>query len=192
MTRRQDGPRLEPATRTEWGTWLAEHHDDGAGTWLRVDDRSAEGVDALSYENVVREALCWGWIDGQTRRDGDASLIWCCPRRPSSGWAATNKARVAELIEQGRMQAPGLAAVELARLNGTWTLLDGPEAGHEPEELARALDATPDARVFWDALPRSARKAALTAVALARRESTRAARIEAIVDRCAAQERPDR
>ena len=131
MTGRHDAVRLEPASRTEWGTWLADHHED-AGVWLRVDDRSTEGEDALSYENVVREALCWGWIDGQTTRDGDASLIWCCPRRPTSGWAATNKARVAELIEQGRMRPPGLTAVELAQRNGTWTVLDGPEAGHEP------------------------------------------------------------
>lgn len=88
------------------------------------------------------------------------------------------------------MRPPGLTAVELAQRNGTWTVLDGPEAGHEPTELARALDAVPAAREFWDALPRSARKAALTAVATAKRESTRSARIEAIVDRCAARERP--
>lgn len=190
MTRSEE--RVEPSSRSEWGRWLQEDHAHSPGVWLRIDARNAPGEDALSYENLVREALCWGWIDGQTKRDGDASLIWCCPRRATSGWAATNKARVAELTEQGRMQPAGLAAVEVARCNGTWTVLDGPEAGLEPERLTAALDANPAAREFWDALPRSARKAALTHIAVAKREATRLARLEAIVRRCAAQERPDR
>ena len=190
MTRSDE--RVEPRTRSEWGRWLAGHHAQRPGVWLRIDARNAVGEDALSYENAVRELLCWGWIDGQTRRDSGASLIWCCPRRPTSGWAATNKARVAELTEQGRMREPGLAAVDLARRNGTWTVLDGPEAGIEPPELATALDEEPRARAFWDALPRSARKVALTHIATAKRESTRLARIDGVVRRCAAHERPDR
>ena len=71
-----------------------------------------------------------------------------------------------------------------------WTVLEGPEAGVEPAELAAALDADPAARTFWDALPPSNRKGALTSVALARREATRAARIAKIVEDCAAARRP--
>ncbi|GAA2068861.1 YdeI/OmpD-associated family protein [Aeromicrobium halocynthiae] len=190
MTRSRE--RVEPPSRSQWGRWLAEHHASSPGVWLRIDARNAPGDDALSYDNTVRELLCWGWVDGQARRDGEASLVWCCPRRPGSGWAATNKARVAELTEQGRMQGPGLVAVEVARANGSWTVLDGPEAGLEPEELTTALDAVPRARRFWDELPPSARKHALSQIAFAKREATRRSRIEAVVRRCAAHERPDR
>ena len=190
MTRSNE--RVEPRTRSEWGRWLAEHHADRPGVWLRIDARNAPGEDALSYENAVRELLCWGWVDGQTRRDAGVSLIWCCPRRPTSGWAATNKARVAELTEQGRMQEAGVAAVATARANGSWTVLDGPEAGIEPHDLTAALDAAPQARRYWDELPPSARKYALSQIAFAKREATRTARVEALVRRCAAHERPDR
>ncbi|MGJ9412455.1 YdeI family protein [Aeromicrobium sp. CF4.19] len=192
MSARDTAERLEPASRGEWAAWLARHHTRGTGVWVRLDDRRAEGEDAHSYENAVLEALCWGWIDGQTRRDGPASLIWFSPRRARSGWAATNKARLEQLVAQDRMQPPGLAAVEAARANGSWTVLDGPEAGVVPPELSDALAAEPDAGEFWDALPPSARKYALSQVALAKRDVTRRSRVDRIVRQCANGERPDR
>ncbi|WP_375003728.1 YdeI family protein [Aeromicrobium sp. CTD01-1L150] len=192
MSKLEDAERLELPSRPAWGAWLTEHHDHSTGAWLRIDDRSAPGEDALSYENAVLEALCWGWIDGQTRTEGPASLIWFSPRRRGSPWAASNKARLELLAAQGRMQPAGIALVEAAKVDGSWTVLDGPEAGIEPPGLTEALDAAPPARSFWDALPPSARKYALTQVATAKRPATRASRIERIVQRCAAEERPDR
>lgn len=192
MSKLRDAGRVEPQDRPAWAAWLAAHHDTSDGVWVRLDDRKAPGEKAHSYENAVCEALCWGWIDGQTRRDGPASLIWFSPRRPGSGWAATNKARIERLRAEGRLQPPGLAMVERARQDGSWTILDGPEAGFEPPALTAALDAEPVARAYWDELPSSARKYALTQIAIARREVTRSSRIAAIVAKCARQERPDR
>lgn len=188
-----DAAVLHPETAAAWGTWLEAHHADTAGVWLRIDDRTAPGDEALSYENAVLEALCWGWIDGQAKSLGvEGSRIWFSPRRAQSPWAASNKARLERLIAEDRMRAPGLAVVEQAKANGMWQVLDGPEALLEPDVLTRALDATPAARAFWDGLPASARKYALTQVALAKRDETKASRVASIVTRCAAGERPDR
>lgn len=89
------------------------------------------------------------------------------------------------------MLAPaGVRVLEAARASGSWTLLDGPEAGIEPEELTAALDAVPTARASWDAFPPSARKLGLTHIAMAKRPETRSARIAKIVADTAEGKRP--
>lgn len=189
-----DAERLAPGSRSRWGAWLADHHADTRGVWLAVPDRVADGDDALSYENAVCEALCWGWIDGQARSGGGVggSVIWFSPRRPGSPWAASNRARAERLEAEGRMRPPGRALVDGARGDGSWTVLVGPENGVEPDALRRGLDADPAARAFWEALPRSVRLYALTQVATAKREETRLSRVEKLVAQCVAGERPDR
>ncbi len=197
MSARGTAEVLHPESVTAWGGWLADLHDTTSGVWVRIDDRT--GRDGrMSYEDAVCEALCWGWIDGQTRSsagvggDVEGSQIWFTRRQPRSAWAATNKARVVRLAAEGRMRAPGTAMIEAAQSNGMWSVLDGPEAGIEPDELTAALDAEPSARDFWDVLPPSARKYALTQIAMARKPETRASRIATIVEQCAAGKRPDR
>ena len=192
MSVKDSGPVVHPTSAGEWGAWLAENHHSSSGVWVRIDDRT--GRDGrMAYEDAVCEALCWGWIDGQTWSGTESgSQIWFTRRQTRSAWAATNKARVARLEAEGRLQPSGLAMIEAAKANEMWTVLDGPEAGIEPGELTAALDATPAAREFWDSLPRSARKFALTQVAMARRPETRSARIAKIVRQSAAGVRPDR
>lgn len=188
-----DAPTVAPPDAHAWREWLAEHHASSRGAWLAVPDRRAEGVDALSYENAVCEALCWGWIDGTARSGPETgSVIWFSPRRAGSPWAASNRARVERLLADGRMQPAGRALVDAAQADGSWSLLVGPENGEEPPSLRSGLDADPAARAFWDSLPRSAKLFALTQVALAKRDDTRQRRIDALVARCAAGERPDR
>ncbi len=89
------------------------------------------------------------------------------------------------------MLAPaGIRAIEVAKANGTWEMLDGPEAGIEPDEFAAALDAVPAARANWDGFPKSVKKLGLTHIATARRPETRSARIAKIVADAAEGRRP--
>jgi uncharacterized protein YdeI (YjbR/CyaY-like superfamily) len=118
-------------------------------------------------------------------------MLWFTPRRANSPWAATNKRRVQRLEEEGRMHPAGRRAIEAAKRNGMWTVLDGPENLIEPPELTAALDADPAARANWDAFPASVRKFALSGVALAKRPETRTSRIARIVDKSARGERPE-
>lgn len=189
-----EADQIAPGSLAAWRRWLEEHHTDPSGVWVEVPERNAAGDDALSYENAVCEALCWGWIDGQSRAGGadTGSALWFSPRRRGSVWAASNRARVERLEAEGRLQPPGRAAVEAARADGSWSVLIGPEQGVEPDALREGLDADPAARAFWDALPPSARLYALTQVAIAKREETRRARVEKLLAQCRAGVRPDR
>jgi uncharacterized protein YdeI (YjbR/CyaY-like superfamily) len=88
--------------------WLLIHKKHVAEPWV-------------SYEEPVEEALCWGWIDGQTRRWDERGFAQrFSPRRPGSVWAASNVARVERLIAAGRMRPQGMALVEEAKRRGTW------------------------------------------------------------------------
>jgi uncharacterized protein YdeI (YjbR/CyaY-like superfamily) len=153
--------------------------------------RRRPAAGALGYEDLVREALCWGWVDGTLRPlDAEFSLLWFTRRRPNSPWAASNKARVADLEREGRLQPAGIAEIERAKASGMWTVYDSVEALQEPAELTAALDAVPAARGTWDSWPPSARKMALSQIALARRDDTRQRRIAALVARAVRGERP--
>lgn len=186
----QDAERYPAETLDQWHDWLARNHATSTGVWL-VSWRPATGRPRLDYDASIREALCWGWIDGQSKPlDDQRTMLWFAPRRPTSTWAGTNKARVAELIAQGRMQPAGLAAIDLAKANGMWTVLDGPEALIVPDDLRIRLDADPVLATEWERCPKSVRKQALGAIALAKRPETRAARIEAIITKLANGERP--
>ncbi|MBO0980848.1 YdeI family protein [Microbacterium sp. SD291] len=184
-----DGERIRAADAAAWRTWLEESHGRAAGVWLlSVRGNDATGV---GYEDAVRHALCFGWIDGPVRTFDDQTVgQWFSPRRAASGWAATNKARLAELEAAGMLAPAGVRAIEVAKANGSWTMLDGPEAGIEPPEFAEALDAAPAARANWDAFPKSVKKLGLTQIATAKRVETRAARIAKIVADAAEGKRP--
>jgi uncharacterized protein YdeI (YjbR/CyaY-like superfamily) len=185
-----DGERVLAPDAATWRSWLAENHATSKGAWL-VRARPGSDLVVIDYEDAILQALCFGWIDGPVRSfDERTGGLWFAPRRPASGWAATNKARLLLLEEQGLMTEAGRRAVEVAKANGAWTVLDNAEALREPEDLAAALDAAPSARAAWDAFPPSARKFGIGAVDAARRPETRAARIAKIVADAEAGRRP--
>lgn len=185
-----DLPRVEVVSRQQWGAWLAENHDSSTGVWLTVFKKHCKDRH-VPWGQVVRESICWGWIDCRTRRvDEDRMSLLVTPRKRGSIWSAVNKKIVAELEEAGLLKSPGRALIEAAKADGSWTWLDDVEALIEPDDLAAALDAEPAARVAWDATTRSVRKRALYDVKAAKREVTRSKRIARIVRRSAAGEPP--
>lgn len=189
MSALDDAPLVHADDRATWRTWLEAHHAVASGAWL-VTWRPRSGRPVLDYEAAVEEALCVGWVDSTAGRvDDDRGKLYFAPRKPRSGWAATNKARVERLIAEGRMAPAGLAAIERARADGSWEILDSAERLEVPEDLATALEASPPAAVNFAAFPPSARKAILTWVAFARRPETRATRIRQVAEAAARNER---
>ena len=185
-----DGEKVMATDATTWRAWLERHHATSKGAWL-VRPRPGSQLELIGYEDAIMQALCFGWIDGPVRSfDEQTGGLWFAPRRPSSGWAATNKARLEILEREGLMREAGVRAVELAKKNGSWTILDNAEALREPDDLAAALDADPAARAAWDAFPPSSRKFGIAAIDTARRPDTRAARIAKYVADAAAGKRP--
>ena len=170
--------------RTAWRRWLTEHAARSQGVWLVYD----KGPDrSLSYDDIVEEALCVGWVDSKPRsRSERQSMLYVAPRRPGSSWSRLNKERVERLTAEGRMQPRGLAVVESARADGSWSALDEVETLVEPDDLAAALNEQPSARAHWDRFPRSTRRAILEWIAGAKTATTRAARIQSTADEAAA------
>ena len=178
MGRQDDAPYVEVTTRGAWRSWLAAHHDSVDGAWLVTWKRGSGGV-ILTYDDAVEEALCFGWVDSTVGSvDDRRSKTWYSPRRTGSVWARTNKERVTRLTAQGLMTPAGVAAIERAQADGSWTILDSVEALEEPADLVTALDDVSGARAQWDAFKPGERKRILQWIATAKRAETRATRIE--------------
>jgi uncharacterized protein YdeI (YjbR/CyaY-like superfamily) len=108
-------------------------------------------------------------------------MLWFAPRKPRTGWSAPNKQRVEALIADGRMAPAGLAKIEAAKQDGSWSALDAVEALEIPPDLKQALAANPAAQQYFDAFPRSAKRAILAWIANAKKPETRANRISETV-----------
>ena len=169
---------VHPESVAEWRAWLAANHARRSGVWL-VAWKARSGRPRMSYEEAVEEALAWGWIDSRAGRlDEERETIWMSPRRRGSVWSRSNKERVARLEAEGRMTEAGRAAVERARADGSWTILDAVEDLHVPRDLEAALAARPGARERWEAFPPSARRALLAWIVMAKRDETRLRRVQ--------------
>jgi len=189
VSRLDDAPRISADDRAAWRAWLEANHGTSSGAWL-VTWRPRSGRAGLDYGTAVEEALCFGWVDSTAGRvDDDRTRLYFAPRKARSAWSASNKERVERLIAAGRMAPAGLAAIDQARSNGSWEMLDSVEWLEAPDDLAAAFTARPPAADMFAAFPASARKMALAWVAHARRPETRAARIREIADAAARNER---
>jgi uncharacterized protein YdeI (YjbR/CyaY-like superfamily) len=164
-------------TRAEWRAWLAANHDTSTGIWL-VTFKKASGQPAPSYNDIVEEALCFGWVDSKPGKvDTERTMLYISPRKPKSGWAKPNKIRVAKLIATGQMTPAGQAVIDLAIQNGTWTMLDAIEELICPADLALALQANPTAAMYFEAFPPSTQKGIYQWIIQAKRPETRAKRV---------------
>jgi len=189
MAALDDAPHVHADDRETWRAWLEANHATARGAWL-VTWRARSGRRGLDYEAAIEEALCVGWVDSTGGRyDDDRGRLYFAPRKPRSVWAASNKARVERLIAEGRMAPAGLAAIERAKANGSWEILDSVERLEVPDDLSAALDAHPPAGACFAGFTPSARKMLLGWLVQARRPETRAARIEKIAVAAARNER---
>lgn len=166
-----------PPTRAGWRQWLASNPGRSEGVWV-VYRKTSSSLAGPSYDDLVEEALCFGWIDSQARRvDADRMMLWFSPRRPGGMWAASNKARIERLVRDGLMAEPGRAVIDRAKADGSWARSDDIEALIVPADLAAALDADPAAKAGYEALSDSTKKQYLWWIASAKRPATRAGRI---------------
>jgi uncharacterized protein YdeI (YjbR/CyaY-like superfamily) len=169
-------PTVSFASRAEWESWLAEHHEDSVGVWLQLAKKGIEGV---SYAEAVEVALCHGWIDGQAAAlDETHWLQRFTPRRPRSRWSKINRDKATALIERGEMKPAGLREVERAKADGRWdAAYAGARTATVPDDLQAALDADDRAREFFATLDSANRYAILYRVQDAKKPETRARRI---------------
>ncbi len=155
-------PIIAFADAAAWERWLAANHATSTGLWLKLAKKGT-ATTTVTYAEAVGVALCYGWIDGQA--GGYDAAFWLqrfTPRGPRSRWSQINRDKVAALVEAGRMQPAGLAAVEAAQVDGRWdAAYEPPSRATVPPDLQEALTADPEAAAFWETLNSANRYAVL-------------------------------
>ena len=169
------------ADRASWRQWLVHNHAASRGVWL-VYNKAVAGKRRLSYDDIVDEAVSFGWIDSLTRSlDAERAMLYFSPRKPKSPWSRSNKERVARLVKEGLMTEAGLAIVEGAKRDGSWDVYDAVEQLAIPFDLEAAFADDKAAGQNFAAFSASNKKQLLRYVASAKRPETRQKRIAQIV-----------
>jgi uncharacterized protein YdeI (YjbR/CyaY-like superfamily) len=178
MAKLDDLPQVHPLTRAEWRHWLKANHATSGSIWL-VTYKKASGKPRFDTSEAVDEALCFGWIDSLPRKlDDERSKLLMSPRKKGSAWSAVNKAKAERLIAEGRMAAPGLAAIARSKADDTWNKLDNVDALEKPDKLVDAFARHPGSEALFDAFPRSAKRGILEWIMNARTPETLVKRVE--------------
>jgi len=163
---------LDVRSRQQWRAWLARHHTSSQGVWL-VFHKAHTGIKSISYEDAVREALCFGWIDSLIKRlDDERYAFKVTPRKPASKWSDLNRKRWADLKAAGLLSAAGLAAAPTSR-----TYAPKPVIPVLPAYIARALRAHPKAWAFFRTLSPRQRRDFVVWIHAAKRADTRERRL---------------
>ncbi len=167
-----------------WRQWLETNHSCCRGAYL-IFYTVADSRESMRWEEAVRVALCFGWIDSTVKSLGNGKRKqYFCPRKPKSTWSKINKTYVKELEEKGLMHPSGLAKIEQAKLDGSWIALDNVENCIVPDDLQQAFNANPMANNNYESFSRTYRKSYLYWLNQAKRPQTRQARIEEIIRLC--------
>lgn len=176
-------PILTIADSAAWAQWLSRSASTSKGVWLTLAKKNVTEPTSLTYAHALDEALCHGWIDGQTRKRDELTYAQrFTPRTAKSTWSQRNVGYVARLEAEGRMQAAGRAAVEAAKADGRWDAAYAGQATMEaPEELGAAIAAVPEAQAMWEILTKHNRFAICYRLQALKTEAGRQKRIAATV-----------
>ena len=140
---------LYVTTRKDWRAWLAKHHKTAPEIWL-VYYRKVSGKPRISYDDAVREALCYGWIDSTVRKIDDERFAQrFSPRKPTSGLSQMNVERIRRLIAEKTMTEAGLAAIAHVYDPAK----DGSDDFIVPPDILDAIKANPEAWANFQKLP---------------------------------------
>jgi uncharacterized protein YdeI (YjbR/CyaY-like superfamily) len=177
-------PELYFKEDTEWRKWLEANHDKFDGVYL-VFYKVNHDKDSMRWEEAVRVALCFGWIDSTVKSLGDGKRQqYFCPRKPKSAWSKVNKTYIDALVSENLMHESGLLKVSQAKEDGSWNHLDAVEEGIIPDDLQEAFNRVPKAEKHFKAFSRTYRKSYLYWLNQAKRPATREARIREIIRLC--------
>jgi len=177
-------PELYFKNDGEWRTWLADNYEASSGVYLifyKVEMKKA----SMRWEEAVKVALCYGWIDSTVKSLGDGKRKqYFCPRKTKSVWSALNKKYIIELVANNLMHKSGLSKIDTAKKDGSWIALDDVENLIVPQELQNAFDNNKLAFTNYSNFARSYRKSYLYWLNQAKRAETREKRIDQIIKFC--------
>lgn len=173
-----------PANIEEWRKWLVQNHVYKQSVWLVFYSKKSK-KESITWSEAVDVALCFGWIDSKKIKiDQETSHQFFSKRKPNSTWSKINKEKVQQLVNNGLMADAGLHCVNIAKQNGSWTILNDVEQLIIPNDLENAFKKHIDSKAYFLSLSKSIRKIMLTSLVLAKRPETRLNRIEDIITKC--------
>ena len=168
----------------EWRAWLHQNHADSKGVYLifyRVDS----DMESMRWEEAVKVALCYGWIDSTVRKvDDEQRKQLFSPRKDKSVWSKLNKTYIEQLIAENLMHESGLKKIQTARDNGSWNALDHVEELTIPEDLKAGFDKNETAYKNFLQFSKTYRKGYLYWLNQAKLSATRQKRISEIIRLC--------
>ena len=174
--------KVEIKTRSDLRKWLQAHYLQNQGVWLIKYKKSHKYY--LSYDDVVEECICFGWIDSLPRKlDEQKTMLYISPRKKGSNWSKANKERVKKLELAGLIQKAGLIKIEQAKKDGSWSFLDDVEALILPDDLKQAFSENQVAQKNFENFPPSSKRGILEWIKNAKRPETRAKRIQNTVQK---------
>jgi uncharacterized protein YdeI (YjbR/CyaY-like superfamily) len=180
-----------PSNQQDWRLWLQKNHRIKQSVWLLYYKKNSNKP-SINWSQAVDEALCFGWIDSTAKAlDQEKYIQFFCRRKPKSNWSKINKAKVEHLIAAKLMTPAGYESIEVAKQNGSWTILDDVEELKIPEDLEAAFKAKPDSKEYFMSLSKSVRKSVLQWVILAKKQETRQKRIALIITNAAVKQKPE-
>ena len=176
-------PVLAFKTKKSWASWLEKNHNKSSGVWLRLRRKTANHK-SLAREEALDTALCYGWIDGQAKSEGEETWLQkFTPRGKRSIWSKRNREKVQALIQTGEMQPAGLAEIARAKKDGRWeAAYDSPSKITVPEDLQKLLDKNKKAKSFFETLNSRNRYAILFRIHTAKKPETRAKRLKQFIE----------
>ncbi|MEQ6124706.1 YdeI/OmpD-associated family protein [Pseudotenacibaculum sp. MALMAid0570] len=182
-------PEIYFKNDVEWRDWLSKNHDSSSGIYI-ILYKIETGIESMRWEDAVKVALCYGWIDSTVKSLGNGKRRqYFCPRKPKSVWSALNKRYIKELTANNLMHESGFTIIEIGKKNGSWTALDNVEKGIIPKDLQTAFTKNKIAFENYQNFAPSYRKSYLYWLNQAKRETTRQKRIEEIIKLCSANQK---
>lgn len=180
-------PELYFSRDIEWREWLDRNYNSTPQGVYLVFYKLATGIPTMRWEEAVRVALCYGWIDSTVKSVGGGKRRqYFCPRKPKAEWSALNKKHIEELEALGLIHQSGYESIEEAKKNGNWTALDDVENLVISENLKAAFLKHPKAFQNFNAFSPSYRKAYLRWLYNAKRPETKVKRLSEIISLCEA------
>ena len=179
-----------PETKQHLREWLLKNHLTKDAVWILFYKKHT-GRPSVKWSDAVSEALCFGWVDSKAETiDHDTYRQYFCKRKPNSTWSKINKQKIETLTAKGLMVEAGFKVIEIAKENGSWTILDEVEELIVPPELEDAFEKFENSKDYFLSLSNSKKKALLQWIVLAKTSTTRHKRILEIAENASQQLQP--
>jgi len=178
-------PTLYFSEDIKWRAWLKANHDSHKNGVYLIFYKLETNIPTMRWEEAVKVALCFGWIDSTVKSLGNGKRIqYFCKRRPKSVWSALNKSYLVDLKKQGLINKSGVKTIFQAKKDGSWYALDNVEKGIIPNDLQLEFNMNTRALTNFNNFSPSYRKSYLYWLFQAKRTITREKRIKEIVKLC--------